>query len=147
LQKNAKNLLDSSGHISDNINTSPAELATKTPGFFGAWVIFCAQKVLKGQMSRYCVYIDAPLLSCESKKGGLILPADSDLIPAIQAVHEYTPEKKVGVMFPIGRNNNDLKKEADFRIKMPQRLLEAYQFPEKIKVGNNPDPCRDTKTR
>jgi uncharacterized LabA/DUF88 family protein len=67
----------------------------------------------------------------------LILSADSDLIPAFQAIHKYAPGKKVGVMFPIGRNNNDLKREADFRIKMPQRLLEASQFPEKIKIGNN----------
>ena len=64
----------------------------------------------------------------------LILSADSDLIPAIQAVHKYAPEKKMGVMFPIGRNNNDLKREADFRIKMPQSLLQACQFPEKIKI-------------
>ncbi len=67
----------------------------------------------------------------------LVISADSDLIPAIQAVHKYAPEKRIGVMFPIGRNNNDLKKEADFRIKMPQRLLKACQFPEKIKIGNN----------
>ena len=67
----------------------------------------------------------------------LILSADSDLLPAIQAVHKYAPEKRIGVMFPIGRNNNDLKREADFRIKMPQRLLEDCQFPEKIKIGNN----------
>lgn len=67
----------------------------------------------------------------------LIISADSDLIPAIQAVHKYAPGKEIGVMFPIGRNNNDLKREADFRIKMPQRLLKACQFPEKIKIGNN----------
>jgi len=67
----------------------------------------------------------------------LILSADSDLIPAIQAVHKYTPEKKIGVMFPIGRNNYDLKHEADFRVKMPQRLLEMCQFPEKIRIGSN----------
>jgi uncharacterized LabA/DUF88 family protein len=67
----------------------------------------------------------------------LIISADTDLIPAIRAVYKYAPEKKIGVMFPIGRNNNDLRREADFRIKMPQRLLEACQFPEKIKIGNH----------
>jgi len=65
----------------------------------------------------------------------LILSADSDLIPAIQAVHKYAPEKKIGVMFPIGRNNYDLKQEADFRVKMPQRLLQECQFPDTIKIG------------
>jgi len=67
----------------------------------------------------------------------LILSADSDLIPAIQMVHKHTPEKRIGVMFPIGRNSYDLLKEADFRIKMPQKLLRDCQFPEEIKIGKD----------
>ena len=66
----------------------------------------------------------------------LIVSADSDLIPAIHAVRRYAPEKRIGVMFPIGRSNNNLKMEADFRIKMSQRLLQDCQFPEQIKIGN-----------
>ncbi len=66
----------------------------------------------------------------------LIVSADSDLIPAIQSVHKYKPEKQVGIMFPIGRNNYDLRQKADFRIKMSQRLLQVCQFPEQIKIAN-----------
>jgi uncharacterized LabA/DUF88 family protein len=66
----------------------------------------------------------------------LIVSADSDLLPAIHAVRKYAPEKRIGVMFPIGRTNNDLGMEADFRIKMSQRLLSACQFPEQIKIGS-----------
>jgi uncharacterized LabA/DUF88 family protein len=67
----------------------------------------------------------------------LIISADSDLAPAISAVHKYTPEKRVGVMFPIGRNNYDLRQQADFRIKMHQKLLQDCQFPDEIKSGDN----------
>jgi uncharacterized LabA/DUF88 family protein len=66
----------------------------------------------------------------------LILSADSDLMPAIQAVHKYAPGKTVGVMLPIGRANNDLVREADFRIKMPQKLLQESQFPDNIRIGS-----------
>jgi len=66
----------------------------------------------------------------------LIISADSDLIPAIQTVHRYAPDKKIGVMFPIGRNSNDLRLEADFRIKMPQKLLEMSRFPDRIRIGS-----------
>jgi len=66
----------------------------------------------------------------------VIVTADTDLIPAIKAVHKYAPEKKIGIMFPIGRSNNDLKQEADFRRKMTQELLQKSQFPNKVKIGS-----------
>ena len=53
----------------------------------------------------------------------LIISADSDLIPAIEAVHKVTPDKEVGVMFPIGRTSVHLRQEADFRRKMSEALL------------------------
>jgi len=66
----------------------------------------------------------------------LIVSADSDLMPSILAVRKYAPEKSIGIMFPIGRSNNDLIRETDFRIKMSQQLLQSCQFPEQIKIGN-----------
>ncbi len=67
----------------------------------------------------------------------LIISADSDLMPAIQAVHKFAPNKSVGIMFPIGRNNYDLRQQADFRIKMSEKLLRECQFPDTIKIGNS----------
>ena len=66
----------------------------------------------------------------------LIISADSDLLPVINAVRKYSPDKKIGVMFPIGRSNHDLRHACDFRIKMSQKILTDSQFPEKIKIGN-----------
>jgi uncharacterized LabA/DUF88 family protein len=66
----------------------------------------------------------------------VIVSADTDLIPAILAVRRLFPNKKVGVMFPIGRGSFELKQEADFRIKMSQKLLQASQFPDEIQIGD-----------
>lgn len=67
----------------------------------------------------------------------VIISADSDLIPSIDSVHKYAPDKEVGVMFPIGRSSFDLKHKADFRWKMSQALLEKSQFDDTVKVGTS----------
>ncbi|MBN1795069.1 MAG: NYN domain-containing protein [Sedimentisphaerales bacterium] len=66
----------------------------------------------------------------------LIISADSDLLPAIKAVHRYAPDKEIGVMFPIGRNCLDLQKYCDFRYRMKKDLLARCQFSDKVKVGD-----------
>jgi len=66
----------------------------------------------------------------------VIVSADSDLLPAIAAVHHHTPGKEVGVMFPIGRTSFDLRQHADFRLKMPEKLLGQSQFPDAIQVDS-----------
>ena len=65
----------------------------------------------------------------------VIISADSDLIPAIDTVRKYAPDKRIGVMFPIGRSSNDIKQKVDFRLKMSERLLRETQFPDIIEVG------------
>lgn len=76
----------------------------------------------------------------------VIVSADSDLTPAILAVRRLFPQKQVGVMFPIGSNCYDLRREADFTFKMPQKLLRACQFPNELTIGTLtlkcPDPWR-----
>lgn len=65
----------------------------------------------------------------------VIVSADSDLIPAMQAVRKHCPTKEVGVMFPIGRNSFELKKEVDFVKKMKQKHLANCQFANSFQVG------------
>ena len=67
----------------------------------------------------------------------VIISADSDLLPAIDTVHKHAPDKEVGVMFPIGRTSFDLRQKADFRFKMPERLLAACQFPDEVQIGRS----------
>jgi uncharacterized LabA/DUF88 family protein len=66
----------------------------------------------------------------------LIISADSDLLPVIKAVQHHTPEKEIGVMFPIGRSSFELRQNASFRRKMSGGLLQHCQFPNKVKIGN-----------
>jgi len=66
----------------------------------------------------------------------LIISADSDLLSVIKSVQKYAPEKEIGVMFPIGRTSLELRKNASFRRKMPEKLLQDCQFPDKVKIGN-----------
>lgn len=65
----------------------------------------------------------------------LIVSADSDLLPAIDAVHVLAADKEIGIMIPIGRPGSDLKRHADFRRRMPEQLLRDCQFPNEVRVG------------
>lgn len=66
----------------------------------------------------------------------VIVSSDTDLIPAIEAVHKVAPDKEVGVMFPLRRYNNSLEKAADFAITMREKMLKRCQFSDKMKVGS-----------
>jgi len=66
----------------------------------------------------------------------VIVSGDTDLVPVIEAVHRVSPDKEIGVMFPLRRYNNSLEKAADFAITMREKMLIRCQFPDKIKVGN-----------
>ena len=65
----------------------------------------------------------------------VIVTGDSDLVPAVKAVKSVFPTKKIGVMIPIGRSAEDLKKNCDFRFKMKERHLQTSQFPDVIDLG------------
>lgn len=65
----------------------------------------------------------------------LIISADSDLLPAMKAIHKHFPEKEVGVMSPIGRSSFELRKESDFIRKMSQSLLSNCQFEDVLQIG------------
>jgi hypothetical protein len=65
-----------------------------------------------------------------------IISADSDLLPVIKSVQHHTPEKEIGVMFPIGRSSFELRQNAGFKRKMSEKLLKDCQFPDKVKIGD-----------
>ena len=48
----------------------------------------------------------------------IIISGDTDLLPAIKAVQSTFPSKQIGVVIPIGRALEDMKKQADFHYKM-----------------------------
>jgi len=66
----------------------------------------------------------------------VIISGDTDLIPVIETVHKLTPEKEVGVLFPLRRYNNSLERATDFAATMREKMLACCQFPQQVKCGN-----------
>lgn len=67
----------------------------------------------------------------------IIITSDSDILPAIEAVHRNAPDKEMGVMFPIGRRCYHLEQGADFKRKMTEKLLQNSLFPAQLLVGTS----------
>lgn len=64
----------------------------------------------------------------------IIVSGDSDLIPAIQAVKNTFPAKRIGLAIPIGRRAEELKQVVDFHMKVKERHLITSQFEEEITI-------------
>jgi uncharacterized LabA/DUF88 family protein len=70
----------------------------------------------------------------------IIVSADSDLIPAIRAVHQLPNPKRIGVLFPPRdkqKGMNDLKSEADFFMTIKEKHLQNCQLPIEISIGSD----------
>jgi uncharacterized LabA/DUF88 family protein len=66
----------------------------------------------------------------------IIISGDTDLLPSVKAVQATFPKKTIGVVIPIGRASEDLKKNADFHYKMKEQQLQASRFPDTISLPN-----------
>ncbi|MGH9777565.1 MAG: NYN domain-containing protein [Candidatus Acidiferrales bacterium] len=66
----------------------------------------------------------------------IIVSGDTDLLPAIKAVRSAFPAKQIGVVIPIGRASEDLKKQADFYHKMKEKHLVSSRLPDVMKLSD-----------
>lgn len=66
----------------------------------------------------------------------IIISGDSDLIPPITKIQENFPDKKIGVIIPVGRKANELKDVADFSSKITKSRLLENLFPETIESSD-----------
>ncbi|TSA45545.1 NYN domain-containing protein [bacterium] len=64
----------------------------------------------------------------------VIISGDTDLLPAIKAVHSIFPNKQIGVVIPIGKRSEDMKNYTDFHFKMKERHLAQSQFEDEISL-------------
>ncbi len=62
----------------------------------------------------------------------IIISGDTDLLPALKAVQSTFPGKQIGVVIPIGKASDDLKKQADFHYKMKESHLHSSRFPDTL---------------
>ena len=64
----------------------------------------------------------------------ILMTGDSDIVPAIIAVKETFPAKRIGLVIPIGRSAEEIKKACDFHMKMKEKHLRSSQFPNSIVI-------------
>jgi uncharacterized LabA/DUF88 family protein len=62
----------------------------------------------------------------------ILMTGDSDIVPAILAIKESFPAKRIGVGIPIGRKAEDIKNACDFHMKIKEEHLRNSQFPDSI---------------
>ena len=66
----------------------------------------------------------------------VLLSGDSDQLPTLREVHRSFPGLRLGVLLPIGREANELKKEADFYMRVKARVLAKCLFDEQVKLAD-----------
>jgi len=55
----------------------------------------------------------------------IIISGDSDQLPAVRLVQSKFPDKRVGVVVPIGKASENFKRTADFHYRMREKHLRA----------------------
>lgn len=66
----------------------------------------------------------------------VIISGDTDLIPAVKAVHATFPGKQIGVVIPIGRASEDFKAQSDFHYKMREQHLSSSRFGDPLVLND-----------
>lgn len=84
------------------------------------------------------VNISVKLFQCAHNDNfdtGILMTGDSDIVPAIVAVKESFPAKKIGLVIPIGRSAEEMKNVCDFHMKIKEKHLRTSQFPDSILIN------------
>lgn len=84
------------------------------------------------------VNISVKLFQCahnDTFDTGILVTGDSDIVPAIVAVKESFPAKKIGLVIPIGRSAEEMKNVCDFHMKIKEKHLRTSQFPDSILIN------------
>lgn len=59
---------------------------------------------------------------------GILVSGDTDMVPAFETIRALGLNKRLGVLFPLQRKNNELEACADFSYKITRKALEASLF-------------------
>lgn len=58
----------------------------------------------------------------------ILVSGDTDIIPAISTIRDLSLQKRIGVLFTLGRYSNALKQIADFSMKIDRKVLLSSLF-------------------
>lgn len=64
----------------------------------------------------------------------IMVSGDTDLVPAVEAVRECFPTKRIGVAFPPRRTNRELLNAATFHIQLKAENLLPWRFPDSVRL-------------
>jgi uncharacterized LabA/DUF88 family protein len=62
----------------------------------------------------------------------ILVTADSDLVPAVDALKRIFPAKRIGLLIPIGRSSIELENICDFKARVKEKHLKSSQLPDTI---------------
>ena len=77
----------------------------------------------------------------------VLVTNDTDLVPAIKALKELYPQKKVGVLFPVGRWSSELEQICDFSKRTSEKDLLSCQFPDQVTLQSGAVLQRPNRSR
>jgi uncharacterized LabA/DUF88 family protein len=66
----------------------------------------------------------------------VIISGDSDLVPAVKAVKQNFPHKKVISIFPAGRKSDDLERHVDTSFKATNKKYLVHHLPDPFVLAN-----------
>ncbi|MBF0551357.1 MAG: NYN domain-containing protein [Deltaproteobacteria bacterium] len=66
----------------------------------------------------------------------ILITSDSDLVPAIKAVRQSFPKKRVQILFPIDRWSQELQSVCNTWRKIERKDLSQSQFPEEVMLSS-----------
>ncbi|GAB7141404.1 hypothetical protein RsTz2092_13920 [Deferribacterales bacterium RsTz2092] len=75
----------------------------------------------------------------------IVVSGDSDLIPSIEMIQRDFPNKKVGVLIPLGRKAKEIQNVADFSLKITREHIESSLFPKNVEAVSAPEKWLPTK--
>ena len=75
----------------------------------------------------------------------LVVTADSDLVPPIQAVKKHFPGKRIVVFFPPKRHSFELKQEAHAAFTIGRAKFAGAQMPDRVQKSDGTELCRPAK--
>lgn len=64
----------------------------------------------------------------------IVVSGDTDLIPAIDAVKQLFPTKRVGILFPMNRHTSEMEQSADFSETLKLTALLSHLLPVRIRL-------------
>ncbi len=102
------------------------------------WCDGCRQTRLRHEEKETDVALAVKLIElfCERKcDSAIIMTGDTDIAPAVRFVQHYYPTKRVAFLFPYGRKNKELAKQALSR-KITKEQYLKYQFPSTVTLAD-----------